>query len=249
MIRGKALCRCTDEWAGIHCDDYRGPSSVCRGQCLHGGVCISTSALSSPRCECLDTWSGPRCEIKASCKYYCFNGGTCSLNPDEDLKPTCMCPPGFYGIRCQTSTNSSSNSSRPAGSSITGTITAIVIVLVVLIIFVAIAVAAVTVMRKRRRGKPFMHVRMQSQENVEISNPMYMREEADEDAETMVPTFVMAGDKAINFANPVYESIYSDSASGSAANEEKKGLLQSETSHPLELPKDHPLAENGDSFS
>lgn len=90
VIRGKALCRCTDEWAGIHCDDYRGPSSVCRGQCLHGGVCISTSALSSPRCECLDTWSGPRCEIKASCKYYCFNGGTCSLNPDEDLKPTCM---------------------------------------------------------------------------------------------------------------------------------------------------------------
>ena len=57
------------------------------------------------------------------------------------------------------------------------------------------------------------------------------------------------GFQATNFANPVYESIYSDSASGSAANEEKKGLLQSETSHPLELPKDHPLAENGDSFS
>ena len=46
-----------------------------------------------------------------------------------------------------------------------------------------------------------MHVRMQSQENVEISNPMYMREEADEDAETMVPTFVMAGDKVIRIAH------------------------------------------------
>jgi len=45
-----------------------------------------------------------------------------------------------------------------------------------------------------------MHVRMQSQENVEISNPMYMREEADEDAETMVPTFVMAGDKVIHYS-------------------------------------------------
>ena len=43
-----------------------------------------------------------------------------------------------------------------------------------------------------------MHVRMQSQENVEISNPMYMREEADEDAETMVPTFVMASDKVFH---------------------------------------------------
>ena len=48
-----------------------------------------------------------------------------------------------------------------------------------------------------------MHVRMQSQENVEISNPMYMREEADEDAETMVPTFVMAGDKVIlSYSSP-----------------------------------------------
>lgn len=90
VIRGKALCRCTDEWAGVHCDDYRGSSSVCRGQCLHGGVCISTSALRSPRCECLDDWTGLRCEIKTSCQRYCFNGATCSLNPDQDLKPTCM---------------------------------------------------------------------------------------------------------------------------------------------------------------
>lgn len=42
------------------------------------------------------------------------------------------------------------------------------------------------------RGKPFMHVRMQSHENVEISNPMYLREEPDEDAESLDPTFVIS---------------------------------------------------------
>ena len=40
-----------------------------------------------------------------------------------------------------------------------------------------------------------MHVRMQSQENIEISNPMYLREDVDEDAESMVPTFVLNNDK------------------------------------------------------
>ena len=47
------------------------------------------------------------------------------------------------------------------------------------------------------RGKPFMHVRMQSQENVEISNPMYLREDADEDVESLDPTFVIASNKVI----------------------------------------------------
>lgn len=36
-----------------------------------------------------------------------------------------------------------------------------------------------------------MHVRMQSHENVEISNPMYLREEPDEDAESLDPTFAI----------------------------------------------------------
>lgn len=43
--------------------------------------------------------------------------------------------------------------------------------------------------------------------------------------------------------------MYNDVAAGGSVNEEKKGLLQSEPSHPLEPHKDHPLAENGDSFT
>lgn len=47
-----------------------------------------------------------------------------------------------------------------------------------------------------------MHVRMQSHENVEISNPMYLREEPDEDAESLDPTFVIpASTKVSQFSH------------------------------------------------
>ena len=89
-IRGQAFCRCSDDWAGLHCEDYRGDYNACKAMCINGGVCVSTKALSVPRCECLADWTGPRCQYRKSCLNYCFNGGTCSLNPDEDLKPTCL---------------------------------------------------------------------------------------------------------------------------------------------------------------
>ena len=106
------------------------------------------------------------------------------------------CSEGFYGVRCQTRGSDVDTSvPPPAPSSKVSTVTAVVVVLVILVVLIAAAVAAVTIMRKRRRGKPFMHVRMQSQENVEISNPMYLREDADEDVEPMEPSFVLASNK------------------------------------------------------
>lgn len=90
VIRDQAFCRCTDDWAGLRCDDYRGDYNACKAMCLNGGVCVSTKALSVPVCECLADWTGPRCQYRKSCLNYCFNGATCSLNPDQDLKPTCL---------------------------------------------------------------------------------------------------------------------------------------------------------------
>ena len=52
-IRDRAFCRCNDNWAGLTCEDYRGDYNACKSMCLNGGVCISTKALSAPRCECL----------------------------------------------------------------------------------------------------------------------------------------------------------------------------------------------------
>lgn len=90
VIRDQAFCRCADDWAGLRCEDYRGTYNACKAMCLNGGICVSTKALSVPRCECLPEWTGPRCQYRLSCQQYCFNGGTCSVNPDRDLKPTCM---------------------------------------------------------------------------------------------------------------------------------------------------------------
>jgi hypothetical protein len=51
-------------------------------------------------------------------------------------------------------------------------------------------------------GKPFMHVRMQ--ENVEISNPMYLREEVDDDAEALDGNFALDTGK-VGICWQVYE--------------------------------------------
>ncbi|CAG2068952.1 unnamed protein product, partial [Timema podura] len=53
----------------------------------------------------------------------------------------------------------------------------VVVAVVILLLLLAGLGLAYVVVRRRRSGKPFMHVRMQ--ENVEISNPMYLREEVD----------------------------------------------------------------------
>lgn len=90
LLRERAFCRCTDEWAGLRCEDYRGSTNACRAFCLNGGVCVSTTALSAPRCECLAGWTGTRCQDRVSCQNYCFNGGACSLNPDSSLDPVCL---------------------------------------------------------------------------------------------------------------------------------------------------------------
>ena len=113
----------------------------------------------------------------------------------------CRCPEGFYGLRCQSTADEDADGgveATPAGhgdgdgggggGSVSATVTAVVVVLVVLVVLAAAAAAGVAVARKRRRGKPFMHVRMQSQENVEISNPMYLREDADDDVEPGEPS-------------------------------------------------------------
>ena len=89
-IRDQAFCRCSDDWAGLRCEDYRGSYNACKSLCLNGGVCVSTKALSVPRCECLPDWTGSRCQYRTSCQQYCFNGGSCFPNPDADLKPTCL---------------------------------------------------------------------------------------------------------------------------------------------------------------
>ncbi|XP_046386652.1 prolow-density lipoprotein receptor-related protein 1 isoform X2 [Ischnura elegans] len=241
ILKGVPRCRCTEEWSGSNCDRYIGRSNPCRDYCLHGGVCsLDSGALSkaepmfypshTPTCECPAGWAGPRCEDRSSCKGFCFNGATCTESLDPNLLPVCLCMPGFTGLRCQTKVMGDSvEAAGIENESSTGILVAIIVISVLVVLIVAFILAFIYI-RRRRSGLPFMHVRMQ--DNVEINNPMYLREDVDDDGDddnALERTFVaLDADKPSNFANPVYDSMYNPGGVGSGAvsSEEKKVLLQ-----------------------
>ncbi|XP_054274081.1 low-density lipoprotein receptor-related protein 1-like [Macrosteles quadrilineatus] len=225
---GNRVCRCPDEWEGEVCSVRRGSESVsCEDYCMHGGVCSVEDGL--PRCHCLDSWTGPRCETRAVCdNKYCFNGGTCKESPDRDLGPVCTCPPQFVGVRCQTRVGAGASAPVLDWEEDNIAITTLFILMSLVLLVVAGLGITYYIIKFKRSGKGFSHVRMQ--DNVEISNPMYQSQELDDEVER---DFTIESDRAANFGNPVYESLY-NTANGS---EEKKGLLQGETV----MEKHHPL--------
>nr|CAD7262752.1 unnamed protein product [Timema shepardi] len=250
--RGCLVARCPPVWGGALCDVLLGRNNSCDhlGYCLNGGVCLQGPS-DSLVCQCAEGWTGVRCEDKASCAHFCFNGGTCQESPDPNFKPSCICPTQYVGLRCQTPVLGLPVAHEASNSSV---VMGVVVAVVILLLLLAGLGLAYVVVRRRRSGKPFMHVRMQ--ENVEISNPMYLREELDEeDTDTLDQSFSLDADKVRiltrcdkewssispssgNFANPVYDSMYNSGTSGGTltVNEEKKGLLRDSfvgTEHPL----------------
>ncbi|CAL1298011.1 unnamed protein product [Larinioides sclopetarius] len=221
MSKGIPSCNCLPQWVGPVCEMQSDNWNECLGYCLHGGVCTRPlNGVGPPMCTCPRGRAGKRCEISTSCNNYCFNSATCIPAVNDDEKPTCLCPKGFVGSRCETSQPlslpKSDESSFP-----TELIAAIGIpVLTVLLLGILVSFAIVIYCR-RKRGLPFMHVRMQDSANVEINNPMYLKEDYDYEASEALNASI--SQEATNFTNPVYDSLY---PVGSTASEEKKGLLQ-----------------------
>nr|XP_042899679.1 low-density lipoprotein receptor-related protein 1 isoform X4 [Parasteatoda tepidariorum] len=249
MNKGVPTCSCTPQWAGLNCDMQSDNWDKCVGYCLHGGICTAPKKPNeSPLCTCSQDWAGNRCQLSTSCNNYCFNSATCvrALNGAE--QPTCLCTDGFAGPRCETY--------RPMGlpkpnesSGFSGeTIAAIGIPVCTVLLLIILIAFGVVVYCRRKRGQPFMHVRMQDSANVEINNPIYMKEDFDYEAsEGLNSSLSQEVDEATNFTNPVYDSLY---PAGSNGSEEKKGLLQGDamnvefrdgTSRSVPS-KDHPLA-------
>ncbi|GIY95879.1 hypothetical protein CEXT_577821 [Caerostris extrusa] len=137
--------------------------------------------------------------------------------------PTCLCPDGFVGSRCETSQPQSLPKSN--GSSFPTELIASIGIPVCTILLLGILLAfAVVIYCRRKRGLPFMHVRMQDSANVEINNPMYLKEDYDYEASEALNASI--SQEATNFTNPVYDSLY---PVGSTNSEEKKGLLQGDS--------------------
>ncbi|XP_063218358.1 prolow-density lipoprotein receptor-related protein 1 [Bacillus rossius redtenbacheri] len=224
----QVVCSCPPGWAGRDCSERAGGEDPCAGYCLNGGACHRDGGNAT--CRCPGGWSGPRCGERSTCRGYCFNGGSCRESSDPGLQPACLCPPTHVGTRCQTLVRD-----LPVSQESSGSATGVIVAVVLAVLALAGAGLTLLVLRIRRSGKPFMHVRMQ--ENVEISNPMYLREDAEEEEpDVMDASFTLDPDKSGNFSNPVYESVFSPAPAGGSgvASEEKAGLLQDDnTSHPL----------------
>lgn len=217
LWQGHITCSCAPGWTGAACKDR---IDLCANYCFQGICSLPDGHF--PRCNCTRGWIGKRCENPDPCYHFCFNNGTC-IPPLKDsvMSPSCLCPRGFVGMRCQTRVHIQQGT-YSSGSISSSIITAAVVGAILVILVVAVVVF----FKRRHRFNPFMHKRMQDSSNVEINNPMYMRGECEDDAaEPMEPAFTIDPDKATDFSNPVYDTLYSDGVAG-ANSEEKKGLLQ-----------------------
>ncbi|XP_064475155.1 prolow-density lipoprotein receptor-related protein 1-like [Ornithodoros turicata] len=237
-------CSCPAGYTGSRCEQAVGCLSF---HCLHGGSCYNDSG--QPLCRCAAGWAGRHCEQSLSCNAFCFNKGTCIPSLEGVLQPSCLCPEGFTGTRCQTDVATIFQSEGQHSSDSLSNLLGAILIPIVVVIFLAIFITmTVLIYRKRKRTRPFHHVRMQdSGGNVEISNPIYLRGECEDDAtEALNSSFALDPDKiATNFSNPVYDSLYAD------GGEEKKGLLHGDShlhvdyfdGHSSGGPRgDHPLA-------
>ena len=186
-----STCDCKDRWKGKFCD------TVSCG-CYNKGTCLSQ--VENPGCKCPLGYSGHFCEIHAGCDIVdCLNGGTCI---EDDKTYHCSCPDGFSGDLCN-KMHVSTGSSRAT----------LVLVLISLffILLVVFVVLAVLVYRRRSTSGLFKHQRMESDTdgaNVEIANPIYMRDYEDVDEDDVVDEHLFESDKPTNFANPVYDSMF-----------------------------------------
>ncbi|XP_035218425.1 low-density lipoprotein receptor-related protein 1-like isoform X2 [Stegodyphus dumicola] len=214
-------CHCPAKYSGTHCETFN-PSSCDDIVCKNGGTCHMLKGI--PICSCLSRWVGPLCEMLSDnwnkCLGYCLHGGVCTLPPNGVGPPLCTCPEGFVGLRCETGQPATLPKSKESSAFTAEMVAAIGIPVCTVLLLLLLISFAVVIYCRRKRGLPFMHVRMQDSANVEINNPMYLKEDFDYEAsEALNGSVSQETDEATNFTNPVYDSLY-------PVGEEKKGLLQ-----------------------
>ncbi|XP_039297964.1 low-density lipoprotein receptor-related protein 1 [Nilaparvata lugens] len=234
--QGKPACQCSQEYRGKRCD-----KEVCDQYCQNGGTCLVANGKA--RCVCSDIHTGRHCQVNVCecsasdcppdddecdcqpmlpnncCKRhgfdkYCFRG-TCRL---ENGMPKCRCHAGYSGERCMTTIDSTHAKSENEENRSTSPL------LLVCILLIAALVSAgflLYLLVFRRSSRPFSHMRMP--ENVEINNPMYQSQDLEDDGDAIARDFTLDNERVSNFGNPVYESMYNPGQV--SLMEEKKGLL------------------------
>ncbi|XP_078118999.1 low-density lipoprotein receptor-related protein 1B-like [Sander vitreus] len=197
---GYVECVCPARFEGNKCEVDK---------CLrcHGAPCLINEETGDVVCNCTNGRIAPSCQL---CDGYCYNGGTCHLDPDTNL-PFCQCSANWAGTQCERPAPKSSRSDNTSGGSI-----AIIVPLVLLVILIVMVVAGVYICKRRQRGKRVQRQPMTNGGiNVEIGNPSYNMYEVDHDnhadaGSLLRPNFTLDPHKPMNYSNPVYAKIYID---------------------------------------
>jgi len=98
----------------------------------------------------------------------------------------------------------------------------VVLISLFMVLLVVFVVLAFLVYRRRSSSGLFKHQRMDADTdgaNVEIANPVYMRDYEDIDEDDVVDEHLFESDKPTNFANPVYDSMFCEAESDPFAAE------------------------------
>ncbi|XP_043066692.1 low-density lipoprotein receptor-related protein 1 isoform X1 [Drosophila bipectinata] len=239
VIKGVALCNCTDQWNGEFCTLPVGDDNPCARFCANGGVC-HLDEYSRPHCSCIGDWQGNACHLPP----YCV-GGECNVCRPGSSINECLCENTKVVPCLMDSVDALKGEDQSTESG--GVLSVMALILAVIMLVLALFAGAVYFLKKHRIAQPFSHARLTDNVEIMLTNAMY-RGDADE-----APTFASEDDKvrgnyfqlpkAItelnfrlqgNFANPVYESMYADSIpepasteiAHSTAPDERKGLLQ-----------------------
>ncbi|XP_077129136.1 low-density lipoprotein receptor-related protein 1B isoform X2 [Ranitomeya variabilis] len=91
---GRVECVCPIRYEGSKCE-------VDKCQRCHGGFCIIDKNIYDVMCNCSNGKIAPSCQL---CDGYCYNGGTCRLDPETNI-PVCVCSMGFKSQRCDQKMN------------------------------------------------------------------------------------------------------------------------------------------------
>ncbi|XP_023030772.1 low-density lipoprotein receptor-related protein 1 [Drosophila willistoni] len=221
VIKGVAMCNCTDQWNGDFCTMPVGDDNPCVRYCANGGVC-HLDEYSLPHCSCIGEWQGNACELPPHCVSEC---GVCRTGSSIN---ECLCDgAGGRVVPCLADSADALSGEQEEHSQSANLLSVLAVILAIVLLVLALFGGAVYFLKKHRIAQPFSHARLTDNVEIMLTNPMY-RGDADE-----APPFANEDDKG-NFANPVYESMYADAIAEPASVEithstgtdERKGLLQ-----------------------
>lgn len=84
VIKGVAMCNCTERWNGESCNLPVGDDNPCVHHCANGGVCHLDEYL-VPKCSCIGEWQGELCDLPPHCV------GECSVCRMGSSINECLC--------------------------------------------------------------------------------------------------------------------------------------------------------------